>query len=113
MNNSKKSLKPSVRRFAALAALLFAGCQEPSDVIAKQSMPDEKIARIMADLSIAEAATNGLNGYQKDSLMHVYFTQVFQMHGVSAEAYERDLRIIASDLQHMEEIVKKAEEFLQ
>jgi hypothetical protein len=76
-------------------------------------MKDEKIARIMADLSVAEAATNGLNGYQKDSLMQAFYKQVFKMHGTTAEAYENDLRIIASDLGRMEEIVKQAEELLQ
>lgn len=76
-------------------------------------MPNEKIARVMADLCVAEAATNGLNGYQKDSLMQAYFKQVFQMHGITPEAYESDLRIIASDLGRMEEIVNQAEALLQ
>lgn len=75
-------------------------------------LPDEKIARIMADLSIADAATTGLAGYAKDSLMHAYFNQVFEIHGVSKENYEKDLRIVAENLVRMEEIVKKADELL-
>lgn len=67
----------------------------------------------MADLAIADAATTGLSGYTKDSLMHVYFKQVFDMHGTTPEAYENDLRILASDLTKMEIIVKNADELLK
>ncbi len=66
----------------------------------------------MADLALADAATTGLSGYTKDSLMHVYFKQVFDMHGTTAETYENDLRILASDLSRMEMIVKSADELL-
>lgn len=66
----------------------------------------------MADISIAEAATTGLNGYAKDSLTQAYYKQVFEMHGVTLEAYEQDLRILARDLARMEVIVKQADEFL-
>jgi len=66
----------------------------------------------MADISIADAATTGLNGYAKDSLMQAYYKQVFEMHGVTLEVYEKDLRILAQDLVRMEGIVKQADELL-
>lgn len=91
-------------------ALLFGACGGDS---AKQpSLPDEKIAQIMADISVADAATTGMAGYPKDSLMHVYFKQVFEMHGTSLQTYENDLRILAKDLERMEGIVKQAEMLL-
>ncbi len=91
-----------------LAFFLFS-CAEK---VEQPALPDEKLARIMADLFTAEAATNGLNGYPKDSLMQIYFNQVMEMHGVTREAYEKDLRIIANDLPRMDAIVKQAEELL-
>lgn len=66
----------------------------------------------MADISIADAATTGLSGYAKDSLMQVYFKQVFDIHGVDLETYEKDLRILAKNLDHMEQVVKLADELL-
>jgi hypothetical protein len=75
-------------------------------------LPEDKLARIMADISIADAATTGLSGYAKDSLMQVYFNQVFEMHGVNIETYENDLRILAKNLENMEKVVKKADELL-
>ncbi len=66
----------------------------------------------MADISIADAATNGLAAFAKDSLMHVYFKQVYEIHGITLEAYEKDLRILAKDLPRMQGIVKMADELL-
>ncbi|MDO8366480.1 MAG: DUF4296 domain-containing protein [Saprospiraceae bacterium] len=97
--------------FAFFAAFItIVSCQFKPPV--QPSLSDEKIARIMSDFSIAEAATNGLAGYTKDSLMQVYYKQVFEMHGITLEAYEQDLRILAQDLPRMDAIVKMADELL-
>ena len=85
-------------------------CQ--NEPLKQTSLPDEKIARIMADLSIAEAATNGLIGYAKDSLLHVYIRQVFEIHTVTPALYEENLRIIAHDLLHIGVIVSRADSML-
>ena len=76
------------------------------------SLPDEKISRIMADLYLADAATTGLAGYSKDSLMHVYFDQVLAIHGVTKQEYEENLRILAQDLPRMETVVRAASDML-
>lgn len=76
-------------------------------------MSDEKIARIMADLYVAEAATIGLSGYPKDSLTHVYYEQALQMHGITGEQYEKDLRILARDVPRMEAILEQAQALLE
>ena len=96
---------------AAICILLFfTACQ--TQTTEQAALPDEKLAQIMADLSVADAATTGLSGYPKDSLMQAYFKQVFEIHGVSMEAYEKDLRILASDLPHFDRVVKKADTLL-
>lgn len=101
----KKYLFPGL---LILATCLFA-CKEKTE---QPSLSDEKISRIMADLFIADAATTGLSGYPKDSLMHVYFNQVLEMHGVTKEEYEKNLRLIANDLPRMEAVVRQAEALL-
>lgn len=78
----------------------------------KPGLPDEKIARIMADLNVAEAATNGMSGYPKDSLMKVYFNQVFEIHSTSVEAYEKDLRVLSADLPRLQRIVLQSMKLL-
>ncbi len=73
---------------------------------------DEKMARVIADLAIADAATNGLNGYEKDSLMQAYFQQVLQLHGLTLEQHEKNLRLYANDMDKMQEILENAEMLL-
>ncbi|MFM8485302.1 MAG: hypothetical protein ACKOCH_03120, partial [Bacteroidota bacterium] len=58
-----------------IPALLLQGCEGGNSV--SRDISDEKVARIMADLYVAEAATIGMTGYSKDSLMQVYYSQVF------------------------------------
>ena len=72
------------------------------------TLSDQQLSRIMADLSVAEAATTGLSGYPKDSLMKVYFTQVFEIHGTTPEIYEKDLREAGADLQRLQQIVAES-----
>lgn len=62
----------------------------------------------MADLYIAEAATNGLGGYEKDSLTHVYYEQVFEMHGVTKEEYEKNIRLLSQNELHIGEVADSA-----
>ena len=66
----------------------------------------------MADLNVAEAATNGMSGYPKDSLMKVYFNQVFEIHSTSVEAYEKDLRVLSADLPRLQRIVLQSMKLL-
>lgn len=67
----------------------------------------------MADLFIAEAATNGLAGYPKDTLMHKYYDQVLAMHGVTKAEYEATLRILVNDENHMEQIEMQVMQLLE
>lgn len=92
--------------------LLFwgAACQQKTN---EPTLSDEKIARVMADLYIAEAATTGLNGYPKDSLTHVYYDQVLQMHGITKEQYEKDLRLLVLDVSRMEAILEQVQVLLE
>ena len=105
MNKNIGTLLAMLLSLAILHACQFSPQEQPA-------LPDEKIAQIMADLSVAHAATTGLAGYAKDSLLQVYFKQVFEIHSVSLENYEKDLRILANDLPRMERIVKQSEDLL-
>jgi hypothetical protein len=91
-------------------ALVLSACQ--SSISEQPNLSDEKLARLMADLSVADAATTGMVGFSKDSLVQVYFKQVLDLHGVTLESYERDLRIVSNDLDHLDRVLKRAEEML-
>lgn len=89
-----------------LAALLFFACEKK---VEQPTLSDEKISRIMADFATAEAATNGLNGFPKDSLLQLYFGQVLELHQITREEYEKNLRLLTNDLPRMQAIIKAAE----
>ncbi|MFN0015679.1 MAG: hypothetical protein ACKVU2_14115 [Saprospiraceae bacterium] len=90
----------------ALGVLLFGtNCQQKTE---PPTLPDPVVSRIMADLFVAEAATNGLSGYSKDSLTEIYYRQVFDMHQVSKAEYEKNVRIISLDELHIGAVVDSA-----
>ena len=89
-----------------LVLSLCLGCWNKTE---RPDLDEDKMVKIMADLSVAEAATTQMSGYSKDSLTQVFYNQVFELHGVNAEQYERNLRIYAKDLATMENMVKKIE----
>jgi len=86
---------------------LIYGCGQPKTAV--PSISEDEMVHIMADLSLAEAATSHLNGYPRDSLNQVYYKQVFEMHKITMEQYEQNLRIYTADLSTMERIVKNVE----
>lgn len=95
----------------AVTGLLFfmAACQQTGE---QTFLPDEKVARIMADFYIGEAATYGMSGYAKDSLAQAYYDQVFQIHGVTREQYEKNLRILVRDIPRTEAILDQVDKLL-
>lgn len=78
-------------------------------VAEQPGIPEDKMVHIMADLNIAEAATNNISGKQRDSMMQVYFSQVYELHGITEEEYEKDLRIYASDLDRIERMTDEVD----
>lgn len=85
-----------------------ANCLSHGLAVGPTHWPDQ-YARIMADLSVAEAATLGLSGYAKDSLQQVYFMQVFAKHQITQAQYEAATSYYASDLDQMRDIIHKAQ----
>lgn len=91
-------------------ALAFTACLPKSE---QPTLSDEKLARIMADLHLADAATTGLTGFSKDSLSRVYADQVLDLHGITLEAYEQDVRKLAQDPAHMEKVMLASKALLE
>jgi hypothetical protein len=92
-----------------LLLLFFYACKpsEPAPTI-----PDDKMARIMADMHVAEAATNGTAGYSKDSITHVYFDQIMKMHGVTPDSFEKNMKILSTDMDHLKRVLEKARDMV-
>jgi hypothetical protein len=94
-----------------LVLLLFLcfSCQEQVKVT---TIPDETIAKIMLDISLAEAGTHTLTAFSKDSLSQIYYEQVFKINKISKEEYEKNIRIVGRDVVRMTAILDISEKML-
>lgn len=92
-----------------VVVLALSQCQSPEQT----RLSEETLVRIMADLHIAEAATTGLTGFRKDSLLYLYYEQIFALHGVKRADYEHDIRLLSRDEDRMMRIVEEAEALLK
>lgn len=94
-----------------LSVLAAFACQKQ---VEKPSLSNDKIAEIMADLSLAEAAMHTMgSGPTKDSLMQVYVGQVFKIHQTSLDEYEKNLQLTCRDISQMALILDKSEEIVK
>jgi hypothetical protein len=82
--------------------LFFWCCSPPAP---PPPLSEGQMIRVMADLSVAEAACKHLSGYSRDSLTDIYYRQVLELHGVRVEAYERSMQAYMKDLETMERIL--------
>ena len=98
----------SITRFYLLHLIFMVSVSACQNSAEQPLFSEEKTARIMADLYLAEAATSGLTGYTKDSLTHVYYDQVLKIHRVTASEYEQNLHMLAQDEQRIERVVNQA-----
>lgn len=99
-----------MKKIHLLLLLLLAACTDKKE---QPIWPDEKMARIMADLGTAEAAANGLNGYSRDSLAQLYYKQVFDMHGVTLADYEKNLDLLSNDMPRLSAVMDSAQAILK
>lgn len=97
--------------YILLSVLWLASCQKTSNT-ATATLTDDQLAAIMADVAIAEGATTMVAGYKKDSLNTAYYNMVLQIHHVSLEEYERNLRVAVQDIPHIRELMKRAESII-
>jgi Domain of unknown function (DUF4296) len=99
-----------MRKFLIFFFLLFCfACQKQVEVT---TISDETIAKIMLDISLAEAGTHTLTGYPKDSLSQIYYEQVFKINKISKEEYEKNIRIVGRDVDRMMAILDISEKML-
>ncbi len=101
-----------MHKFQFLLLLLLAACQQKSDSTAEQ-VPEDKIAQMLADFALADGAVSPLSGYLRDSLVHVYYNQIYELRGMTLEEYDKHLHVLATDTKRLERVVKQAEMLLK
>lgn len=98
-----------MHKYIIFSLLICGACQHTNTPL---EVPEDKVAKIIADLSIAEGSVIMLSGYKRDSLAHAYYKQVYEMNGMTLEEYEKYLRILVTDTDRLESILKKSEQLI-
>ncbi len=77
-------------KIAVFGLSLFAwtNCGEKN---ARLPIDDETLVKVLADVHLSEAALSSTFGLEKDSLVLVYYDQIYKMHGISKDDFERTL----------------------
>jgi hypothetical protein len=91
----------------------FSACQQPMRGTAQEAVPEDKVAKIIAEIALADGAVSALSGFKHDSFVHAYYKQIYEINGITLEEYEKYLRILANDTERLEGVVKKAEQYLK
>jgi vancomycin permeability regulator SanA len=89
---------------------MFCACQTREE---QPSMSRDKIAAVVGDLFIADAAiVKGYGGF-RDTMQAYYYNQVFDIHGITREQLHQELALYSRNFSEMDTIIKMAEERLK
>ena len=99
-----------MKYFIITVIALLAACQQP--IAVQEEVPEETVAKIMAEIALADGAVNALNGVKRDSLVREYYNQVYKINGIDLETHEKYLRILATDTERLERVVNRAEQII-
>ena len=86
-----------------LVFIIFSNCKEEYE----PQLSDEQIIEVLVDLHIAEAASMSLGTKIKDSVINVYYPQIFEIHGIQDSLFFKEFEIIRKNPKKLEGIYEK------
>ena len=98
-----------VRFIFALLICSLAACKNEAPSL---SVPDSKMVQILVDVHIAEAAMQNLSIPTKDSLTELYYSQIFEIHNITPEQFQKDMDFIKHDPLTLERLYDRVMEVL-
>lgn len=102
-------LRKTLIGWALVSIGLFIGCKPRQ---ARLSMSDEEAIQLLADIHSAEAAAQHLPNPTRDSMVRVYYDQVFRLHHTDQAAYEELVVTLRKDPDRMSKLYEKVVEEL-
>jgi c-di-GMP-related signal transduction protein len=64
------------------------------------------MVNLLCDLHIAEGAAELLEGTKKDSILKIYYTQIFEIQGIEEKQFKKDLDLLKEDPTEMTKVYK-------
>lgn len=83
--------------------LILNACNKDQE---KLPIQEAKMIDILVDVHLAEAAMQELSSVIRDSIGEVYYGQIFEIHGITEEDFNKTLFLIKQDPKDMDRIYK-------
>jgi Domain of unknown function (DUF4296) len=88
-----------------VSSIVFvASCSRKED---KFPIPKDKLYQVLCDVHLSEASVESESLKMKDSVTKVYYEQIFQKHGITAEDFDSSMSMMSNDPVLMNKIYKE------
>lgn len=96
-----------LKKIQLIFFLLFLGiaCTKPG--IENTEIPPEKLVEILVDVHYAEGALLNAQFGVRDSLRKLYYGQIFEIHNITEDQFERDMSTVKLHPRMLEKIYEK------
>jgi len=85
--------------------LLITACGKPD--APQLSLTEEKLLDILVDVHIAEGSIQNIYGPEKDSLINLYYQQIYKIHDISEATFNENMKLIRRNPPYVEELYEK------
>ncbi len=70
-------------------------------------MPEEDLIKLLYDIQVAEVAIQTVNSKQKDSVIAIYYDQIFELHGIDQKILLENIETLKKSPFKSNKIYKK------
>jgi len=108
---SQKKTNTNIRHlfWMIMITVIFAACNETT-VNPEKIEPDiqeEKMVQILKDIHLAEAIAQSERINIKDSLLAIYYDDIYRIHNITKEDLERNLELWMNDAEVVDKLYEK------
>lgn len=93
----------------ALALLLLLSCNKEEPAL---PIPEDELVSVLVDVHLAEAALQDAYGAKKDSLAELYYNQIYRLHDIEEEAFNKAIKQLRNEPERVERLYERVLEEL-
>lgn len=93
------------------SVLVLVSCQSGGD-LNNLPIPKEKLVKVLSDAYIVEAAIQNYTLDIKDSLSDYYYEQLYEIHNITKEDYQKSLEIVKNHPEALDSLYQNISDHL-
>ncbi len=90
------------------SVLLLFSCSKEE---AQFTMPEADLIKLLYDIQVAESAIQTVHSGSKDSVIAIFYDQIYEIHGVNQEILQENIQMLKSHPEVSHKIYKKVLEY--